>query len=184
MATTIQERLQYLCELTGLSPEKLSLTAGLSKRYVRNILLDPKRTSVSSIGSEKLSYVTRVSRSWIVSGVGHPEAKDVPELPPETGKPTPLENMREWVTFARRALEIDPKLDWAVMGVGERPSGTAREELTAYALLAEAERFKSSCTYEERKRLDQKARRFRKQYFQSPARTTQPQRQSVPPGKA
>ena len=183
MATTIQDRMHYLCKAGGLSAEKLSLKAGLSKRFIRRIITDPKRTSLSAEAAERLSYVTGISRSWIVSGVGSPDETDVPKLPPASHQPPTLEHTQEWVDHAKRAIEIDAKLDWAIMGVGEEP--LTQVNLTAYSILAEAERFKGRpIPYEERKRLDQKARRFRKQHWPS-GRTTQPrpvpQRQSVPP---
>jgi len=180
MASTIQERMQYLCDLMGLSPEKLSTRAGLSRAFVRRVIWDTKRRNISAEAAEKLSLATQVSRSWIVSGVGTPEANDVPTEWPLSEKRVAVEQTRSWPTIAKRAIDLDPKLDWAVMGVGEKPLPT--EELTAYALLAEAERFKNKCDNAERRRLDRKARRFRKQYAPSPLHTTQTQqRQSVPP---
>jgi transcriptional regulator with XRE-family HTH domain len=184
MATTIQDRMRYLCERAALSPEKLSLRAGLSFRFIRRILTDPKRTSLSARAAENLSYVTGVSRSWIVSGVGAPDETDVPKLPPITDRPFTLEHTQEWNKVVMKAIEIDPKLDWAIMGVGEEPPRA--NDLTPYALLAEAERFRNSQpSYEERKRLDQKARRFRKLYMSSPSTKSEPQteerRRSVPP---
>jgi hypothetical protein len=189
MATTIQDRMHYLCRATGLSPEKLSLKAGLSKRFIRRIITDPTRTSLMAEAAEKLSYATGKSRSWIVSGVGTPDETDVPKLPPlvADGEALTRERLPDWISLAKRAIEIDAKtangnLDWAIMGVGEQPS--KYEDLTAYAILDKAERFKDlNLTYEERRRLDHKARRFRKEHLQAGARSAQPvqQRRSVPP---
>jgi hypothetical protein len=181
--TTIQERLEKLCELTGLSPEKLSTAANLSRSFLRRIIDDPARKSIMSEPAEKLSYVTGVSRAWIVSGVGSMNESDVPKQPPRTERKqtSKREEAPEWIETAKHALELDQKLDWAIMGVGELPAGS--EDLTAYALLAEAERFKKTCPTAARKRLDHKARAFRKEYCTPASRTTQPQRQSSFPPK-
>ena len=181
MATTIQARLLYLCELTGLSPEKLSVAAGLSRSFLRRIIDDPSRTSIMAESAEKLSYVTKVSRSWITSGVGSPKEPDVPKQPPPAAKRYAREITQEWVETAKHAMELDPTLDWAIMGVGEQSAGD--EDLTAYAVLAEAERFKKTCDTSKRKRLDHKARAFRKEHLAQASRTTQPmqRRSSFPP---
>lgn len=184
--TTIQQRLTYLCEITGLNARRLALRAGLSHGYISRIQADPSRTNISAEAAEKLSFVTKVSRSWIVSGVGSPEETDVPKQPPThpDGRRAVRETDPEWISIAKRAIELDPRLDWAIMGVGE--SAVTADELTAYAVLAEAERFKKSCDeLDERKRLDKKARSFRKMYCGLTARESQTvKRSSSAPPKA
>lgn len=179
---TIQERLLYLCKKEGLSPEKLSKKVGLHRTYIRRILGDPKRQNISAMAAEKLSFATKVSRSWIVSGVGAPGQADVPEQPPAASAWEPNERNADWPDIAARAMSLDRTLDWAIMGVGEKPVTALPGVLTAYAVLAEAERFRAMCTDdEERMRLDQKARRFRKVHFPAPMRQSQQMRRSSPP---
>jgi len=184
MATTIQQRLQYLCDLTQLSPEKLSVRAGLSRSFLRRILADPARKNIGAEAAEKLSFITKVSRSWIVSGVGAPEEPDVPRQPPPSlSLEIANDTTSPWVEIATHAMQLDPTLDWAIVGVGELPRKTATDELTAYWLLNQAERFKKTCAdLNERQRLDKKARWFRKTYFAPIGHAEQPTpRRSSPP---
>lgn len=183
MATTIQQRLREVCDLRGVSSEQLSLAAGLSRSYISRIINDQKRTGLNADEFYRIAFEARVSPSYLLYGIGSILGPDVLKEPPppRPGQSRRYENHPNWVEVALAAIEKEPTLDWAIIGVGETPLDP-REELSLYFLLAAAERFKrASTSNDERTRLDERARAFRKLRRPSKAAEMPPKKRGSQP---
>jgi hypothetical protein len=182
MATTIQQRLRQLCDVRGVSPEALSLAAGLSRGYLSRIITDPTRKGLRGPEGYRIAFEAKCSLAWLLNGVGSMNGPDVPHEPPppKPGHVRTRADYPDWVGVALEAIKHDPELDWAVMGAGEQPPESS-EELGIYSVLAAAERFKRHCaSNDERIRLDEKAEAFRQLHTAKPA-TAITRRSSHPP---
>jgi hypothetical protein len=181
--STIQDRLREVCQLRGLAPGALSVAAGLSRGYIDRILHSSDRSGIRADEAYRIAYEAKVSLAYLLYGTGSILGPDVPKEPPppKPGQKRRLADHPRWVAVVLDAIEREPTMAWAMMGVGEMPADAA-EELTVYWLLAAAEKFRRTCDdNDERERLWEVAHAFRK--IHRPTRAAEPakKRGSQPP---
>ena len=66
--STIPERIAWARSCAGLTPNRLSVLAGLDRSHVRLIEGGGARTAAETVG--KIAGVLKVTTDWLISGVG------------------------------------------------------------------------------------------------------------------
>ncbi len=104
----LKERIETVLQREGITQRELSRRAKLTPVHVNQILRrlaqDPE-ASVETATLHKIADGGKVSRAWLVSGVGTPDDAEAPPRP--TWRP-PFGQMPEWPELLARAKEIEP----------------------------------------------------------------------------
>jgi|GEM_PF-3081597 len=66
--STIPERIAWARTCAGLTPNRLSVLAGLDRSHVRLIEDGGARTAAETVG--KIANVLKITTDWLISGVG------------------------------------------------------------------------------------------------------------------
>lgn len=165
--TTIQDRLEWIMKERAWNASELALKADLNVSHINTVLSVKTRKGFRGNIAYKIAFVAQVSLTWLTTGIGSPDAPDVPKEapPPSKGeKEKTFEDLPKWKQVALDAIEKEQgRMDWAVIGVGELPAKLG-VELTVYYVLHEAEKLAKAKQQNlaERQRLDEKLRSFMK----------------------